>query len=160
MRVTHTIYDIQTIILSFFEYLCDNVSPFTDWSVVREFPDDDTLVATETPIIYVEQPIYTGSYVTQGGPSVSTWSLVIGCWASSDLGGLGEIAVMNSQILMYLNDTALLHQVEFDVELGGATVTDQTFLSQGISIESYLGSKPVSGDSDDYYSELTLNLNA
>ena len=139
MRSDHLINDILGCFVALFEQLQSDTGPFTDWQIVREYPDSTVLENMTKPIIYIKSPVLTGRRYHLGGKSGPDFEIVIGIHNDKTTGGAVELAIAESAILNLLNDSKAVHTKTFNVQFGNAVYTGQTLTLQGIRIVDITG---------------------
>jgi len=148
--------DIRTILLAFFKA---QGSPFTDWTIRKDYPEKHYFNKFPKPILWLEPPSPIGMLESQfnyaGQSTVNSilydnyaylleTELRLGLWLNNNHGGMEEMNIMRSVIhSLFNNPLPGLPCTTFDVTLGDKTYTDITLYELGFRQITILGDREV-----------------
>ena len=157
MRANYIVKDIQKILWSLFKSLS---SPWTDWEIILDYPDQSVFEEFTKPFIYIEKPMIVNTREQQGGMRSHDWELIIGCWVDRKTGGPGEINIITSRLIALFDDPKTLGTTKFDVTLGATTTEDTTLVLQGIKFLNIMGPREIIKDTDlkEFRNEITITV--
>jgi len=159
MRPDHIINDIQTCFVALFEQLQSDTVPFTNWQIVREYPETTVLDNMTDLFIYIKAPTLTSRRYHQGGKSGLDFEIIIGIHNDKITGGAEEHVIAESVILNLLNDSKAVHTKVFDVQLGNTVYQNQTLTLQGIRVMDISGPfRIVEKKEDEFKSEFRVRV--
>ena len=157
MRANYIVEDIQKILWSLFKSLS---SPWTDWEIILDYPDQSVFEEFTKPFIYVEKPMIVNTFQQQGGTRSHDWEMTIGFWDDRKTGGPGEINIMTSRFIALFDNPQTLATAKFTVVLGATTTANTTLVSQGLKFKNITGPREIIKDTDlkEFRNEITVTL--
>ena len=159
IRSTHIVNDIQDCFYELLSQLATDTAPWTDWDILRAFPQQDVNTAFDKPIVYITTPARTGSIGQQGGKPVFVWEIVLGVWIDRQAGNIDELGVMAGRIFDLFNDHNTLNKKTFTVTLGTTEYASTTLLAMGIQVTTISGPRHLeASDLKEFRQEFTVEL--
>lgn len=159
VRTTHIMIDIQDCFYALYSALISATSPWTDWQIVRGWPDSSVFENLTKPFIYLLEPFKTGSTGQQGGREKFLWEAIHGLWVDRDVGGHEEIQIMESRLLDFFGYQYNCHRQTLTVTLGATTYTSKTLLEMGIRVTGVSGPRDVGEDDlKEFRREMTIEF--
>ena len=159
IRETHILNDVQDCFYELLSRLAADTSPWTDWEIMRAFPQQDVNTDFAKPIIYIMKPVKSGEIGQQGGKPVFLWEMTVGVWIDRKAGNVDELGIMVSELLALFNDHNTCNKKTFAVILGKTEYSDTTLLNMGIQAAGVTGPRDAAeSDLKEFRQEITIQL--
>ncbi len=142
IRAAYKSTDIQQCIYQLLK--AKTAAPWSSWTVILGWPEDDVYKRFSKPILWVEIPVATGRLDQQGGQSLNRYSMIIGAWDDRKTGGEEEINVISDTITALFEDPKTLHSTSTFNVTTSAAFTGTTLTAQGVIVEAINGPRVIS----------------
>lgn len=131
--------DIREVIYNLINKYCIDTSPWTSWTAIRGYPDNDVVLASAKKHIYILSPVPIDQIWTQGSAPKNVWEMKIGFWVNESSGGNVEMETWIAEMLSKFQDPKSIHTKTFTVTLGGTTYTNTTLTARAVSVREIRG---------------------
>ncbi|MDD5543897.1 MAG: hypothetical protein PHX83_12055 [Acidobacteriia bacterium] len=146
LRAARKSTDIQQCIYQLLAAKAAATSPWTSWTVVLGWPEDDVFKRFSKPVLYVEAPLCNGDFNQQGGAGYERYSMIIGAWCDRKTGGEEEMNIITDTTLNLFKDPKTLQSTStFNVTTSTA-YTGTTLTAQGIVVQQINGPRVLTAE--------------